>query len=425
MEATRLAPTGQRRDQSDTGISSRSRSPWGRRCRSQTCVSTGRVPRRAFASSAVRPSERPRVPSSMASPTRACSSAHDGGIGAFDRSPWLWAPARANTVRRIHSSSAGAIRMLHSSLVLVLALAFQATARPAQDAPSRKPLAAVDLFQLELASDPQISPDGERIVYVRRWADDRSDRWRGNLWLVPSAGGEQRALTTGARSDGSPRWSPDGGRLAFVSSEGGSAQLWVRWMESGESARLTNLAEGPANLAWSPDGKQIAFTAFVEERPEPFVTMPRAPEGAQWAKPATVITQVHYRADGEGYLRQGHTQLFVVPADGGTPRALSAGPYDVRGPLAWTPDGSRILFASNRHSDAELDSVDTEIWEVALANGELRALTDRRGPDHSPAVSPDGKLVAYLGFDDRRQGYQVTRAYVVPLEGGTPRELAP
>ena len=167
-------------------------------------------------------------------------------------------------------------------------------------APSRSPLGAADLFQLELAADPRISPDGEHVVYVRRWADDKSDRWRSNLWIVSTASGEQRALTTGARSDSSPRWSPDGERLAYVASEEGSAQLWMRWMATGESARLTNLAEVPGNLAWSPDGKTLAFTAFVVEEPEPLVEMPKPPEGAEWAKPATVITRVHYRQDGEG-----------------------------------------------------------------------------------------------------------------------------
>lgn len=314
--------------------------------------------------------------------------------------------------------------LLLASLALVPGFPSRATAHQAGQAPAR-PLAAGDLFQLELAADPQISPDGREIVYVRRWADDKQDRWRSNLWRVPSAGGEQRALTTGARSDGSPRWSPDGGRLAFVSGAGGSPQIWVRWMASGESACLTNLSEAPAHLCWSPDGRWLAFTAFVEERPEPFVTMPRAPEGAEWAKPATVITQVRYRADGEGYLREGHAQLFVLPADGGTPRALTGGPFDVQGPLVWTPDGQSLLFTSNRRADAALEPLDTEIWSVALADGALRALTDRRGPDHSPALSPDGKELAYLGFDDRRQGYQVTRAWVLALDGGAPREVAP
>lgn len=293
----------------------------------------------------------------------------------------------------------------------------------AQDSPLRTPLEAADLFQLELASDPQISPDGSRVVYVRRWADDTEDRWRGNLWSVSSTGDDPRALTSGARSDGSPRWSPDGRRLAFVSGESGSAQIWVRWMDSGQMARLTNLAEGPSSLAWSPDGRSIAFTAFVEETPEPFVAMPKAPAGAQWAKPATVITQLGYRADGAGYLRPGHAQLFVVPSDGGTPRALTHGAYDANGPLSWTPDGKSIVFTSNRRADAEMQPLDTEVWVVDVADTSLRALTDRRGPDNSPAISPDGSQVAYVGFDDRYQGYQVTHLYVVPTAGGASRPL--
>jgi acylaminoacyl-peptidase len=305
-----------------------------------------------------------------------------------------------------------------TSLVLALVLPFVS-----QEAPVRTALSAGDLFHLELASDPQISPDGSRIVYVRRWADDHEDRWRGNLWCVSTSGEDHRPLTTGARSDGSPRWSPDGTKLAFVSSEGGSAQIWVRWMDSGQTARLTNLAEGPGNVAWSPDGRWIAFTSFVEQPAEPFVAMPRAPEGAQWAAPAKVIRQVNYRADGEGFLREGHTQLFVVPVDGGTSRALTSGPFEVRGPLSWSPDARALVFSSNRRADSDLEPNDTEVWAVTVEDGKMRGLTDRRGPDSSPVVSPDGKSIAYVGFDDRHQGYQVTRAYVVPFEGGAAREL--
>src|SRR5262245_19202208 len=98
-------------------------------------------------------------------------------------------------------------------------------------------------------------------------------------------------------------------------------------MDTAQTARVTNVAEARQDLAWSSNGRWLAFTAFVEEPAEPFVTLPKAPDGAQWAAPAKVITQVSYRADGAGYLRQGHSQLFVVPATGGTPRALTSGPF--------------------------------------------------------------------------------------------------
>ena len=161
-------------------------------------------------------------------------------------------------------------------------------------------LHSIDVFQLEYADDVQISPDGNRIVYVRVSHDIMTDRARRNLWVVNADGTNNRPLRSEARNFSSPRWSPDGTRLAYVSAAEGSPQLYVRWMDSGQTALLTNLVEAPGAIAWSPDGKSIAFTQLVPVKKSPLATPPEKPEGAQWAPPVKVIDSVIYRADGAG-----------------------------------------------------------------------------------------------------------------------------
>src|SRR6476661_5347888 len=129
--------------------------------------------------------------------------------------------------------------------------------------PESQRLHDLDVFQLETADDVQISPDGTKIVYVRVSYDIMTDRARRNLWMVNADGSNNRPLRSESKSFLSPRWSPDGTRLAYVSAAEGSPQLYVRWMDSGQTALLTNLVEAPTAIAWSPDGKSIAFTQLV------------------------------------------------------------------------------------------------------------------------------------------------------------------
>jgi dipeptidyl aminopeptidase/acylaminoacyl peptidase len=313
--------------------------------------------------------------------------------------------------------------MLRHALALILcALAAPALAQPASPGPNRI-FTGQDLFDLEVATDPQISPDGSKIAYVRRSNDIMTDRARATIWLIDVRTGAQSPLVAGPGSHMSPRWSPDGKRLAYVSSaEGNATQLYVRWMDSGATARITNLPDAPGSIAWSPDGARIAYILPVAGEGLKLGAPLAKPEGAQWAAPLEVIDKVNYRADGGGYARPGFDHIFVVSADGGAPRQLSFGDHHDAGPLAWTPDGKSILFSTVRGEDWER-SFNAEVFALDIATGDVKPLTSREGPDGAPILSPDGTKVAYLGFDDTRRSYENTELYVMNRDGSAPRSL--
>jgi acylaminoacyl-peptidase len=300
---------------------------------------------------------------------------------------------------------------------LGVALSVVSSGAHAAGVPDPRHLQSLDVFQLEYADDVQISPDGSRIVYVRVNHDIMTDRARRNLWIINSDGTNNRPLRSEAKNFSSPRWSPDGTRLAFVSAADGSPQLYVRWMDTGQTALLSNLTEAPDAIAWSQDGKSIAFTQLVSADKPSLATPPPKPDGAVWAPPVKVIDTVVYRADGAGYLESGFQHVFLISAEGGTPRQLTDGNFNDDGPLSFTPDGKQIVFSANRGADWERDPQESEVFSVDVATKKLTALTDRDGPDNSPVVSPDGRKIAYLGFDDKLQGYQVTHLYVMNLDG--------
>lgn len=308
-----------------------------------------------------------------------------------------------------------------SPLVALLLVSTTATAR--SNDPTLPPFAPMDVFALQWAENPQLSPDGERLVYQRRFFDPMKDVRRSNLWLLDAKTGATEPVTTGSVSDGQVTWSPDGQRIAFVSADHGKAQIHVRWMKSGATARITQLTHGPSNLAWSPDGRQLAYTAFVPSETKPLATMPKPPEGAEWAAPVKVIEHTIYRADGAGFLDPGFTHLFVVPADGGAPRQVTRGEFDVSGAPAWAADGKSVIVSADRDAGGELNPLESELYRVSLADGSLTRLTERKGPDQNPRVSPDGKRLAWLGFDDQGLSYANARLHVLELASGKTRVL--
>lgn len=293
----------------------------------------------------------------------------------------------------------------------------------ARKGPERR-LTGADLFDLSIAADPQISPDGRHIAYVRRANDIMSDRAVSSIWLIDTQTGEETPVAGRQGGAFSPRWSPDGKRLAFASTEGGSAQLWVRWMNGGEAVRLTGLPTSPSSIAWSPDGRSIAYTMLVKDEGPKFGAAPaNKPEGAKWAEPLEIRDLLTYRADGEGYVEPGFEKIFLVPATGGSPRQLTFGPYHDTGPVSWSRDGRTLYFSANRRADWENDPVESEVYALDVTGGQVTQLTDRNGPDASPLVSPDGRLIAYVGFDDAGRAYENNNLYVMNRDGSGRRNL--
>ncbi|MCY4398685.1 MAG: S9 family peptidase [Gemmatimonadetes bacterium] len=273
----------------------------------------------------------------------------------------------------------------------------------------------------ETVSNPEISPDGSQIIYTRGWVDKINDRRASEIWIMDADGGRKRRLTKGS----SPTWSPSGDRIAFTDEgEPEGTQVFVRWMDDeGARTQITHVENSPGNVEWSPDGRQIAFTMSVDsDNPWP-ISLPGRPEGANWTEAPKVVDRLQYRRDRRGYIDEGYSHLFVVPASGGTPRQLTDGDWNHNG-VAWTPDGEEILFTSLRVEDAEHEWRQSDIYSVAVASGEITQLTDRSGPDGSPLPSPDGRLIAYTGNDLTTDTYITRKLYVMNRDGSNARMIS-
>lgn len=285
------------------------------------------------------------------------------------------------------------------------------------------PIQPVDVFELEAASDPQITSDGMLVAYVRRSNDFDTDRTQSAIWLIDTDGSNHRALPTSAGESHSPTWSPDGQSLAFVmlGETGPSLQVWER--SSGRIRKLTNLDTGLSAMAWSPDGTQIAWSAFM---PAAGVAPAALPDHGDrdWAAAATVEDRLNFRFDGSGDIPTGQLQLFRMPAEGGAVQQLTQDALGASGDFAWATDGESLIFSADRRPDGEGQAPDSELFRLSLDDGSITQLTDRAGPDSRPRPSPDGRWLAYLGFDDRRMGYHNTELYLAGPDGGAPRSLS-
>lgn len=288
----------------------------------------------------------------------------------------------------------------------------------------KEPFAYRDLFDLQYAGDPRISPDGQWVVYRRMGFDIMKDRSSGNLWMASSDGTQHQKLTSREGNESSPRWSPDGKRIAFTASSGEGNEIYIYWTSTGKTARITQLPQSPSSLSWSNDGKSLAFSMHVPEKPPISADIPPKPKGAEWAAEPRMTDRLKHEADGTGYMEPGFKHIFVVPSSGGAVRQLSSGNFNHAGTLSWSPDDRYIYFSGNRNDDWEYDFRNSEVYRLDVQSGDIKELTARQGPDRNPKVSPDGKTIAYLGYEDKVQAHQTTRLYLMKSDGSSTKELS-
>ena len=279
-------------------------------------------------------------------------------------------------------------------------------------------------------SDPEISPDGKQIVFTRRWVDKMNDKFESALYLMNADGSHQRFLVKGSGA----RWSPDGTRIAYMAEgEPKGNQIYVRWMDAeGAVTQVTRVEEPPANISWSPDSKSIAFIKLVPQKETWNIKLPPRPEGAKWTADPTIVERLRYRADRQGLLPSGFRHIFTVSADGGAPRQLTTGNFNDGsagafggGGLSWTPDAKEIIFGGLRLEDADYHNKESYIYAVSTDSGVVRQLTARKGQNQNPLVSPNGRYVAFTGYDYVQQAWKDSDLYVMSIDGSSPRAITP
>lgn len=284
---------------------------------------------------------------------------------------------------------------------------------------ARRALCIDDVTRVVSVSDPRISPDGAYIAYTVSTVDLEANETRSAIWIVLSTGGEPRRLTIGTKHDTEPRWSPDGHWIAFISDREGTKQIYRLPFGSGEPEKLTDHPIGVSDLAWSPDGTSIAFLAAgpdVRGAELPLVEKDDK-------KRLVLVTRHRHKHDGAGFRGPASRHVWIVPAEGGPAEQITDGPFDDSAP-AWSPEGTRIAFISDRSDDRDNHYEGGAIHVVHVETRDVQRVTDETGRAANPAWSLDGMWLAYVGSpvaDDASASD--THLWIIPADGGTPTNL--
>jgi dipeptidyl aminopeptidase/acylaminoacyl peptidase len=289
-------------------------------------------------------------------------------------------------------------------------------------------ITAEDLYQFELISGFEISPDGRHVVYAQQRVDPKTEKKFSNLWIIPAGtaqdqtagGSESRQFTFGDQSDSSPKWSPDGGQIAFISNrkDEKQPQIYLIPFRGGEARLLTDLKGQIGSFEWSPDGKKLVCRFRVKDAE----AIER--EGDEQKEKLGVVARhydrISYKFDGAGFLPKERWHIWTIDAETGQAAQLTDGEiYDEDSPT-WTPDGQEIIFTSNRDPEPDINYDLVDLYRIPAAGGEMQKIPAPEGMKMSPRCSPDGRWVAYYGREGRGNWWRNNNLWLVPLDGSSP-----